>query len=395
MMTHEGTAWLQRAQLRTPAFVIDRQMLQDNARRVRSALGNDTAHLLFAMKSFSVPRGLERLASVVDGFAASSLFEARLARNIVGRGTQTVHFTSPGLPPEDIGPICEVVDYLSFNSLPQWQRHHDVARDRVSAGLRVNPQLGFVEDARYDPCRAHSKLGVPLRQLKHVLQTRPDALRGIEGLHFHSNCDATDLEPLLRTVDHLIAELEPLFEQLRWVNMGGGYLFDDATEVGVLDQLKGRLAQRGNLRIFMEPGAAIARSAGYVVTSVVDVFDSEGKTVAVLDTSINHMPEIFEYQLRPQVLGDSLAGDHAYLLAGAACLAGDLFGEYHFETPLQVGSRIIFPDRGAYSLVKANMFNGINLPTLYEWDEGELMEIKRFAFEDYLMWCGADHAASL
>ena len=93
---------------------------------------------------------------------------------------------------------------------------------------------------------------------------------------------------------------------------------------------------------------------------------SDGKEVAVLDTTVNHMPEVFEYQFRPEVLGHSDAGPHEYVLAGMSCLAGDVFGEYRFDEPLRVGSRVVFTDAGAYTIVKANTFNGIPLPTVYE-----------------------------
>lgn len=139
----------------------------------------------------------------------------------------------------------------------------------------------------------------------------------------------------------------------------------------------------------MEPGASIVRRSGSLVSSVVDLFPSGDRQVAVLDTSVNHMPEVFEYKFEPDVLGDSDSGEFEYLLAGSACLAGDLFGEYAFEEPLTTGSRVVFPDVGAYSLVKANMFNGINLPTVYLLtDQGELQELKRYRFDDFLSLCG-------
>ena len=54
-----------------------------------------------------------------------------------------------------------------------------------------------------------------------------------------------------------------------------------------------------------------------------------------------------------------------------------------------IGSRVIFPDIGAYSMVKANWFNCINLPTLYALqDDGELREIRRFCFDDFLRMSG-------
>jgi carboxynorspermidine decarboxylase len=388
MHIERRTEILKNAEIRTPAFVIDTGALQEDAQLARELLDDAQTHLLFAMKSFSLAAGLQYLAEKVDGFAASSLFEARLARRIL-QAQQTVHLTTPGLRADELASVIELTDYLSFNSIGQWLRFKDITKDRLSCGLRINPQLSFVRDARYDPCRPASKLGVPLDQLRGLLQTSPRQLDGIRGIHFHSNCDSRDLAPLSATVDHLLDTLEPLFDRIEWINLGGGYLFNDARDSEVLRQVKENLDSRGKYRIFAEPGAALVRRSGCFVTSVMDLFSSDRQQVAVLDTSVNHMPEVFEYQFAPDVTGDAEDNEFSYLLAGSACLAGDVFGEYAFAEPLETGSRVIFPDMGAYSMVKANMFNGINLPTIYLLhSDGTLERVKRFCFEDYLTLCG-------
>ena len=126
--------------------------------------------------------------------------------------------------------------------------------------------------------------------------------------------------------------------------------------------------------IYIEPGASLVRDGGVFVASVaVDFIDTDGQSVAVLDTSVNHMPEVFEYcdlpDIEPDVIGhrdDLPAGEgFGYVLAGSTCLAGDLFGSYRFAEPLAIGSRVVFPAMGAYSLVKAHMFNGQPLPNIY------------------------------
>ena len=45
------------------------------------------------------------------------------------------------------------------------------------------------------------------------------------------------------------------------------------------------------------------------------------------------MPEVFEYSFEPDVAGHSDDAPHSYILAGASCLAGDVFGEYSFYEP--------------------------------------------------------------
>jgi carboxynorspermidine decarboxylase len=77
------------------------------------------------------------------------------------------------------------------------------------------------------------------------------------------------------------------------------------------------------------------------------------------------------------------------LLAGASCLAGDLFGDYDFDTPLQIGRRVVFEGAGAYSVVKAHQFNGINLPNIYLYGcDGRVDLIKTFDYSDFVSRSG-------
>jgi carboxynorspermidine decarboxylase len=180
------------------------------------------------------------------------------------------------------------------------------------------------------------------------------------------------------------AKLGGLFERVQWVNLGGGYLLDETDSLEPLCETIRFLRSRYGLEVFVEPGAALARAAGQIVSTVLDVFESGGKKVAVLDTTVNHMPEVFEYGFEPDVLGHDDGADHEYLLAGCTCLAGDLFGLYQFHEPLEAGSQVVFNNAGAYTLPKAHMFNGVNLPTIYAVSEsGDLVLKKRFTYAEY------------
>jgi len=251
----------------------------------------------------------------------------------------------------------------------------------IKCGLRINPGLSFVQDERYDPCRPVSKLGVPLSQL---VQADAESLRDISGLHVHNNCEAGDYTQLHQTVGKLVDQHHSLIRKLQWLNLGGGYLIENQQQMDMLNQLVSTLKQQFDLEIFFEPGKGIVGNAGYLVAGVIDIFESDGKQIAILDTTVNHLPEIFEYQYRPVILNESPDGQYQYRLAGCSCLSGDLFGDYCFDQPLEIGSRIIFSNIGAYMLVKASMFNGINLPTIYtlQADAG-LAIVKQYAYADY------------
>ena len=374
----------------TPAFIYDEGQVLHGVEGL-SRLGAEAGcKVLFTLKPLTIVDILQLMAPHVSGFAASSLFEARLAREVI-RDQGTVHVTTPGFRPDEIHELAEVCDYVAFNSLSQWSRYGRDVAGKARCGLRINPKLAFVEDDRYNPCRRHSKLGVPVAQLVAEAGGGADRLDGISGLHFHTNCDSGTFQPLLETVRSVDAHLSGLLESMEWVNLGGGYLFGEKTDLGPFRQAVRLLRDKYKVEVFIEPGASLVRAAGSIVASVIDLFDSDGKTIAVLDTTVNHMPEVFEYQFCPPVAGHVESGRHRYVLAGCTCLAGDVFGEYAFHEPLEIGARIVFADAGAYTMVKWHWFNGVRLPAIYALTEsGELVLRKRFTYEDFVARCGGN-----
>ena len=336
------------------------------------AARNAGCTLLYSVKANALPGVLTALAPFIDGCGVSSLSEARSARAALGDKGK-IHLCTVAVPPGDAEELADICDYVTFNSLTQLQHWGPVFAGHASIGLRVNPGRSFLEDRRYDPCRRHTKLGV---SLDDFAASADRVASMIDGLHVHSNCDSTDLGQLLDTVQIIDSRLGPILSKVKWVNLGGGYLFNEGANVGPLSEAASLIRDRYRAEVVIEPGAAFVRDSGYIVASVHDLFESDGKAVAVLDTTVNHMPEVFEYQFRPDVLGHNDAGEHEYVLAGISCLAGDVFGEYRFDEPLRVGSRVVFTNAGAYTIVKANTFNGIPLPTIYELrDDGSFVEM--------------------
>ena len=367
----------------TPAFVYDETVLNHLLTYANQLRQVDRCQVLFAIKSFSFADALKLMSPRLDGFAVSSLFEAKLAREATTHAG-SIHITSPGLRRQELDEISSLCDYVSFNSLSQWDMYQDRIKHDASCGLRVNPQLSFLDDERYDPCRPASKLGVPLEDLVSTLQRDSSRLTGVRGILFHSNCDSPDFSQLLATVQHLYSSASTFLQTLEWINLGGGYLFEDGQNLTELHQAVDFIKSHVDVDIFFEPGSALIRSAGYIVSTVLDVFPSEGSMVAVLDTSVNHMPEVFEYDYEPDVVGHDDNAPNEYILAGCTCLAGDIFGEYRFPDPLRVGDQVVFNNAGSYTMTKAHVFNGVALPSVYALTaQGEFVLKSRFTFDEY------------
>jgi carboxynorspermidine decarboxylase len=358
----------------TPAFILDLDQVNANLQPLKHLRHATDCKVLYSMKALPLSGLLKALVGQVDGISVSSLNEARLAREVFAYPA-SLHLTTPGLRPHEFKQIDGLCSHISFNSLSQYQRFKDQTLN-ASKGLRINPKLSFADDERYDPCRKYSKLGVNIHELSAGLPG------DVEGLHLHTVFSQTDFKPLQQTVN----ALHPLLSQqthLKWLNLGGGYLLHSIADLTPLKTLIQQLNQQGIPDIYLEPGKALVGNAGYLLTTVLDRFVSDGKTVLILDTSVNHHPEVFEYQRKPVLLEEDPQGSQSAILAGSTCLAGDLFGEYRFKQLPVVDDKLLFADMGAYSLIKASRFNGYALPTVFLWQEGEVRLLKKDDYEDY------------
>ena len=375
----QSTAELCRPRLPTPALVYDQRRLRAIASLVTQVRHQHGLRFLYSVKACAFFDVLQTLVHSLDGFAVSSLFEARLVHDLYP--DSLLHLTTPGLRHDEIDELANLCTYVTFNSETQLHQFGPRAYPYASVGLRVNTQISNVKDPRYDPARRSSQLGVPLRSLRQLLASSSVP---ITGLHFHTNADSEDLTELEMNVEALAASITST-ERLDWVNFGGGYLFESVSDFAPLHRSVTLAKQDIADHVFVEPGAALVRTAGHLVTRVIDVFDRHGSQLAILDTSVNHLPEVLEFGYQPEVAESTIDGNYEYRLAGCSCLAGDAFGEYRFDRPLSIGTTITFTEAGAYAQAKSHRFNGINLPSVwFTSPDGSLTERQTLDYTSYL-----------
>ena len=335
------------------------------------------AKLLYSIKAAAVKFILETFEPQLDGFATSSLFETRLIRELFG--TTEIHLTTPGIRPDDITDLRRLCNFISFNSPMQCARYGPLLESGPSLGVRVNTRISRVNDPRYDPCGPGSKLGIPIEKLNCILRT---CAVSIDGLHIHTNADSHEFRHLLTNVQALV-EVLPDGTRFKWMNLGGGYLFEDS-QIEPLIEVANLVRDRFEAIVYLEPGAALVRSAGFLISSVLDIAEVDGQQLAILDTTVNHMPEVLEFGYQPGLWGETTDGRYEYTLVGSTCLAGDKFGYYKLQEPLAVGDLVVFEEAGAYAISKAHRFNGVNFPNVgvIAFD-GRITKCKSFTYEDY------------
>ena len=145
--------------------------------------------------------------------------------------------------------------------------------------------------------------------------------------------------------------------------------------------------ERWRVKVALHPGGAIGWRTGPLIAFVLDMVPTDELDVAILDISATaHMPDVLEMPYRPTITGadEPDKKPHTYRLGGTSCLAGDVIGDYAFDEPLEIGSRLIFEDMIHYTMVKTTMFNGVRHPDIGIWHSDDSFElVRRFTYEDF------------
>ena len=382
------------AGIHRPMYIMEESRLRDNLSIITNIAHRADIEIILAFKAFALWKTFPVFREYIRATTASSLFEARLAKEEFG---SLAHTYSPAYTDEEIDEISQYSSHITFNSLSQYNRFAIRAKDAhlkkygenvqpLSIGIRINPEYSEVGTLLYNPCAPGTRFGISADQLPDLLPEH------IDGFHCHCHCE-NGSDVFARTLSVIEEKFSKWFPQLKWINFGGGHLmtrkdYDRELLIQLMKDFKKRYPW---LKIILEPGSAFAWETGPLVSQVIDIVEDKGIKTAILNVSFTcHMPDCLEMPYMPNVRGaiivdnPSSTASRTYRLGGNSCLSGDFMGCWIFPHDLCVGDNIIFEDMIHYTTVKTNMFNGVGHPSIaFLHMDNELEILRNYRYEDY------------
>ena len=366
----------------SPCYVLVEDLLRANLKILRHVSEQSGAKILLALKGYALWRSFPLVAEYLHGITASGIYEARLGAEEFKGGEISVY--SPAFKESEIDALLPIADHIIFNSptqLHRFKRKVLGAGRKIDCGIRLNPLYSEVSPPIYNPCIEGSRLGIVPEEL-HKCE-----LDGVSGLHFHTHCEQNS-DALQRTLEHFELHFGYLIDKMKWINFGGGHhITRKDYDVNLLIEIiKDFRARHGGVDVYLEPGEAVGWQCGFLKGSVLDI-TYNAMPIAILDVSASaHMPDCLEMPYRPMIRGSAEPGvlPYSYRLGAPTCLAGDVIGDYSFETAIEIGDEVIFEDMIHYTIVKNNTFNGIPLPSIGMLrSDGSFKLLREFGYEHY------------
>ena len=374
----------------TPAYVYSRGSIEAAYRRLDRAFGSLPHTVCYAVKangSLSVLNILARLGSSFDIVSVGEL--DRLRR--IGIAGDRIVFSGVGKTRDEIrealrypGKGSRRSGILLFNIesraefevlLSEAARHVGAGGKRPSAAIRVNPDVLAGGHRHISTGHHDHKFGMDWEQAQQLYLSHKDsrwiAWRGISA---HLGSQILTASPYRRALALLVLHVRELARngiRLDYVDIGGGlgirYSNEHPLDPGVYARTLGEIVRPLGCRLLVEPGRTLVGPAGVLLTRVIYVKKTRGKTFVIVDAAMNDLirPVLYEsvHRITKAVLvASSSTGKAPVDVVGPVCESGDFLARDLPLEPVKSGDVLVVWAAGAYGFVASSNYNARRRP---------------------------------
>lgn len=235
--------------------------------------------------------------------------------------------------------------------------------------MRVNPDVHSPTHEFTRTGHAAAKFGVsPAEAIELYGRAREHPMLRPVGVDVHIGSQLREPGPFLRALDVMLAVAERVLRELgialEYADLGGGYGIADAEagelDVRVLGREVGSRMRGRNIELVIEPGRFLVGDAGVLVTQVLYLKRSGGKTFVVTDAGMTELIRPSHYGGIHEVapVRDDCHGDIEMVdIVGPVCEQGDFLARDRRLPLPRPGALLCVHQAGAYGFTMASNYN--------------------------------------
>lgn len=355
----------------TPTYVYSRATLERHYRAFDEAFAGIPHQVCYAVKANSNIAVLNVLARLGAGFDIVSGGELERVLAAGGEPGKVV-FSGLGKQEAEIRRALEVgIACFNVESDAELDRINDVAvaMGRVApVSLRVNPDVDAQTHPYISTGLKENKFGIDINAATGVY-LRAQAMPGLRivGIDCHIGSQLTQTTPFVDALTRVLAMIDTLAAHgiiIEHLDIGGGlgvrYREETPPEPRTYAEALLPLLEGRRLKVFMEPGRAIAANAGVLLTRVEFLKPTGHKNFAIVDAAMNDLirPSLYSawMDIVPVVARHDDTPERVYDVVGPVCETGDFLGK---ERPLRLaaGDLLAVRSAGAYGFAMSSNYN--------------------------------------
>jgi diaminopimelate decarboxylase len=368
----------------TPLYVYSANTITDHFNRLAKALKPLDHLICYALKANSNLAVLRLLAQRGSGFDLVSGGELTRVQKAGGEASMC-SFAGVGKTRAEIEQALAAGVYVfnveSIAELEFIDRIAGEKKKRAPIAIRVNPNVNASTHAKITTGTYENKFGIAFEEIG-ALYARAARMKNLRllGVQMHIGSQITEVKPFVQAIKKMLPLVQDLKARYRieFFDIGGGLgiVYDPALASGQPGWWRKQktppltpatyakhlvpLLKPLGLRILVEPGRFMVGNAGALVTKVLYIKKTGGKTFVIVDAAMNDLirPAFYEsyHEIVPvkRKRGGKLVSTD---LVGPICESGDYFAKDRPLPAQNPGDRLALLSAGAYGFVMSSNYN--------------------------------------
>jgi len=237
---------------------------------------------------------------------------------------------------------------------------------KINIGIRLNPDTDAKTLKKISTGKKENKFGLTEKKFLELLKKYKNSkFINIICLSVHIGSQITSHTPyknMLNVVNKIIQQSKYKF---KYIDLGGGMGIQYENNSNKLDYLKYNkliksFLKKNNSKIIFEPGRSIVGNAGYLISKIIYIKQTNSKNFVILDSGMNDLirPALYgaKHNIMPSKLNrKKISKKHEFV--GPICETTDKFLTVDKYQKMNQGDIIIICDVGAYGMVLSSNYN--------------------------------------
>ncbi len=379
----------------TPLYIYHAEKIKEQYDKLITAFKNTNTVFFYACKALTNINILRYIRSLGANVDCSSINEVKLAVH-AGFSPDRILYTSNGIAFSEIEEAKNMGVIINIDSLANLEKFGKKFGKTYPVGIRLRPNIMAGGNLKISTGHEKSKFGIPVEQVDQVLAIVNRYQLRINDLHIHTGSEIQDVDVFVKGIEVLF-DIIPHFNDLKFIDLGGGFKVpyeegDSETDMNLLaekvaESFSGHSTSVGkNLQVWFEPGKYLVSEAGYFISKVNVIKETNTATFVSVDSGFNHLirPMFYDAYHRIQNISNPNGDEKNYSIVGNICET-DTFAWNRKMAEVKEDDYLVFYNAGAYGFEMSSNFNSRFRPPEVLVKDGKAFLIRnREEFEDLL-----------
>jgi len=356
-------------QFGTPSYVYSYDKIKNNINNFKKSFKTINPLICFSVKSNSN----FKILSLINKF--------ELGADVVSKG-ELMRALKAKIKPEKIvfSGVGKTIDELKFavskkillinaeskSEVIEIEKIAKKNNKKINIGIRLNPNTDAETLKKISTGKKENKFGLTKKKFLELLKEYKDSkFINIICLSVHIGSQITSHVPYKNMLNAINKVIQKSKYKFKYIDLGGGMGIQYESNSKKLDYLKYNkliksFLKKNNSKIIFEPGRSIVGNAGYLISKITYIKQTNSKNFVILDSAMNDLirPALYgtKHRIIPSKLNrKKISKMHEFV--GPICETTDKFLTVAKYQKIKQKDIIVICDVGAYGMVLSSNYN--------------------------------------